>query len=131
MVSFIAGAAMPTAASALSNLAPIHNVRPRDELLERTCVHTEAGPPNVGDPGRATRIAWVKELPKRLRSRSSVRLSLPRAKVRFILRCHEGGEMVIEPPGDLGKRRVFEIHNGVLTFRINPTFLKQSSRTMR
>ena len=34
-------------------------------------------------------------------------------KVGVVLGCEEGGEMVVEPPGDPGRRGIFEVDNGV------------------
>ena len=112
-------------------LCPIDDVGPVDQLFQRRGVHAEAGAGDVRDPGGAACVVRIEEVPQSLRTGRAVGIALACAEVGFIVGRREGGEVVIEPPGDPRQRRVLEVDDGVLAVRLRPVLFKYHPRFVR
>jgi hypothetical protein len=80
-----------------------------DQLGDRSGVKAEARRGYVRQKAGARGVIGVEEL-----ARAAVRVALAVEKALLILRRKKCRLVVIEPPGDPGRRRVLEVDDGVL-----------------
>ena len=91
-----------------------------NKVAQRFGIKTELGLRDIGYEFRAGFTSWIKKLFARLVS----------MKMRFILRTEKCRLMMIEPPGQLRRWRIFEVDDRVLV-SIKHLFIKQIARSMK
>ena len=90
----------------------IHDVGPMNQLGHRSRVETVARLGDMSQKTCARSVVRIEELPS-----CAGRVALAGQKVFMILRRKECRLVVIEPPGDFGRRRIFEVDDRVFIAR--------------
>jgi len=87
----------------------VDDVGPADELGDRCCVEAEVAGRDVGEEAGAGDVVGIVEAVAFVAA-----VGHAAEVVLMIFRSEEGGEVVIEPPGDFGRGRVLEVDDRVL-----------------
>ena len=87
----------------------VHDVGPADELGDGGGVEAEVGGGDVGEEAGAGDVVGIVEAVAFVAA-----VGHAAEVVLMIFRSEEGGEVVIEPPGDFGRGRVLEVDDRVL-----------------
>ena len=119
IVSFIAGAAISTAALALSYFAPSTMFAQWTSSASGAGIESEPLPRHVGDQAGAGDVRRIVKLSAigRLAHREHlgrVGLRLPRQKIAPVIGGEKRALVMVEPPSNFGRGGVLEVHNCVL-----------------
>ncbi len=86
----------------------IHDVGPMDQFGNRRGIEAKTRLGNVSQEAGARGVVGIEKLVV-----AAHRVSLAGQKVLVILRRQKGRLVMIEPPGDLGRCRIFKVDDGV------------------